>query len=105
MRHLAIYTALSLGFVGALPAEAQTRTLRRNGEVLSGAASKRYLSCFDHWLRRTHPCRPGRKQFDVPAFHGLRDRCRALFQLMLAVVAASPHISQVSRCGGWVRAG
>ena len=34
MRHLAIYTALSLAFVGALPAEAQTRTLRRNGEVL-----------------------------------------------------------------------
>ena len=32
MRHLAIYTALSLAFVGALPAEAQTRTLRRNGE-------------------------------------------------------------------------
>ena len=34
MRHLAIYTALSLAFVGALPAEAQTRTLRRNGENL-----------------------------------------------------------------------
>ena len=34
MPHLAIYTALSLAFVGALPAEAQTRTLRRNGEVL-----------------------------------------------------------------------
>ena len=34
LRHLAIYTALSLAFVGALPAEAQTRTLRRNGEVL-----------------------------------------------------------------------
>jgi hypothetical protein len=34
MRHLTIYTALSLAFVGALPAEAQTRTLRRNGEVL-----------------------------------------------------------------------
>jgi|SRR5829696_4742906 hypothetical protein len=32
MRHLAIYTALSLAFVGALPAEAQTRTLRRAGE-------------------------------------------------------------------------
>ena len=34
MRHLAIYTAISVAFVGALPAEAQTRTLRRNGEVL-----------------------------------------------------------------------
>src|SRR5215204_682601 len=34
MPHLAIYTALSLSFVGALPAEAQTRTLLRNGEVL-----------------------------------------------------------------------
>ena len=32
MRHLAIYTAISLAFLGSLPAEAQTRTLRRSGE-------------------------------------------------------------------------
>src|SRR3954451_4246877 len=32
MRHLAVYTALLLAIVGALPAEAQTRTLRRSRE-------------------------------------------------------------------------
>jgi hypothetical protein len=32
MRHLAVYTAISLAVLGNLPAEAQTRTLRRSGE-------------------------------------------------------------------------
>jgi hypothetical protein len=32
MCHLAVYTAISLAFLGTLPAEAQTRTLRRSGE-------------------------------------------------------------------------
>jgi hypothetical protein len=32
MYHLAVYTAISLAVLGTLPAEAQTRTLRRSGE-------------------------------------------------------------------------
>ena len=32
MCHLAAYTAISLAVLGTLPAEAQTRTLRRSGE-------------------------------------------------------------------------
>jgi hypothetical protein len=34
MRRLAAFAALSLAALSALPAEAQTRTIRRNGEVL-----------------------------------------------------------------------
>src|SRR5215203_3734225 len=34
MRRLAAFAALSLAALSAVPAEAQTRTLRRNGEVL-----------------------------------------------------------------------
>jgi hypothetical protein len=32
MSHVAVYTAISLAVVGILPAEAQTRPLRRSGE-------------------------------------------------------------------------